>query len=189
MGVNGFETDVSGDLVIRDVDGEVQEEEGGIRNGPCEFEGTVEGVGEIDELFELLMGTRDSTDIVINVVEKEGLNVHGEDEVLGAGELQVLEKVEGMGCIPNVGGEFLVQRGKNGVQVVDGLGDDDLVIRGGVVIEGMVGEGVRELVSGLSDLEISLPYYHCGPLLAGLMARLGLKQREKRAVHSDGERL
>eukprot|EP00061_Rhincodon_typus_P009881 g33711.t1 len=39
--------------------------------------------------------------------------------------------------------------------VVDGLGDDGLVIRGGVVIERVAGEGggVRELVSGLSDVE------------------------------------
>eukprot|EP00061_Rhincodon_typus_P007225 g28719.t1 len=34
-----------------------------------------------------------------------GLDVHGEDEVLGAGELKVLEEVEGMS---GVDGEFLV---------------------------------------------------------------------------------
>eukprot|EP00061_Rhincodon_typus_P017181 g45758.t1 len=43
--------------------------------------------------------------------------IHGEDEVLEAGELKVLEKVEGMGYAPYVGGEFLDQRGKNRVEV------------------------------------------------------------------------
>eukprot|EP00061_Rhincodon_typus_P017417 g46107.t1 len=47
----------------------------------------------------------------------ERLNVHGEDEVLGAGELKILEKVESMGCVPKVDGEFLDERGKNGVKV------------------------------------------------------------------------
>eukprot|EP00061_Rhincodon_typus_P012438 g38175.t1 len=39
-------------------DGEVQEGEEGVRNGPCEFGGRVEGVGEVGELLELLVGEK-----------------------------------------------------------------------------------------------------------------------------------
>eukprot|EP00061_Rhincodon_typus_P012130 g37671.t1 len=37
----------------------------------------------------------------------QGLDIHDEDEVLGAGKLEVLEEVEGVGDVPHVGGEFL----------------------------------------------------------------------------------
>eukprot|EP00061_Rhincodon_typus_P004811 g23481.t1 len=47
----------------------------------------------------------------------QGLDVHSEDEVLGARELKVLEEVEGMGSVPNVGGEFVGQSGKDRVEV------------------------------------------------------------------------
>eukprot|EP00061_Rhincodon_typus_P015346 g42962.t1 len=39
----------------------------------------------------------------------QGLDVHGEDEVLRARELEGLEEVEGMSSVLNVGGEFLDQ--------------------------------------------------------------------------------
>eukprot|EP00061_Rhincodon_typus_P009530 g33104.t1 len=47
----------------------------------------------------------------------QGLDVHSEDEVLGARELEVLEELEGMGGVPYVGGEFLDQEGQNRVKV------------------------------------------------------------------------
>eukprot|EP00061_Rhincodon_typus_P012683 g38574.t1 len=75
-----------------------------------------------------------------------------------------------------------------GNEVVDGMGDG-LVIRGGVMIEGTVGDGVRKLVSGHSDVEVSSPYQHHTPLSAGLMVRLGLQRRGRRTARSDGERL
>eukprot|EP00061_Rhincodon_typus_P006210 g26603.t1 len=138
MGVNGFKMDVGGELVTGDGDRDVQEREGGVRNGPDEFEGRVESVGEIDELFEFL--------------------------VLGARELKVLEKVETMGY---VGGEFQDRRGKNRVEVggdelsgtgaVKDNGSTGAVgfmdFGGGVRIEEKVGGGVGELASGLSDVE------------------------------------
>eukprot|EP00061_Rhincodon_typus_P018222 g47313.t1 len=43
----------------------------------------------------------------------QGLDVHREDEVLGAREFEVLEEVEGMGGVPDVGGEFLGPQGDN----------------------------------------------------------------------------
>eukprot|EP00061_Rhincodon_typus_P015067 g42536.t1 len=69
-------------------DKEVQEREGGIRDGPGEFEVGVKGASKVDEMFKLLLG----------------LDVHGEDEVLEAGELKVLEAVEDVGTILNVAG-------------------------------------------------------------------------------------
>eukprot|EP00061_Rhincodon_typus_P007816 g29880.t1 len=67
MRVGGFEIDVGVEAVTRDGDGEVQEVEGGIRDGPSEF---VVGV-KVDELFMLLMGARGSADTVINVAKEE----------------------------------------------------------------------------------------------------------------------
>eukprot|EP00061_Rhincodon_typus_P018941 g48335.t1 len=52
-------------------DGEDQDGEGGIRNGPGELDSKVEGVGEVDKLLELLVGAQNSTDVVINMEEKE----------------------------------------------------------------------------------------------------------------------
>eukprot|EP00061_Rhincodon_typus_P017607 g46376.t1 len=49
----------------------IQEGDGGVRNGPGEFEGAVEGVGEVADLFEFLAGARGSSDTVTNVVERE----------------------------------------------------------------------------------------------------------------------
>eukprot|EP00061_Rhincodon_typus_P009198 g32501.t1 len=63
--------DVTGELVFRDGDGVVQEGKGGVRNGPDEFEGKLEGVGEVHELLELLAGARGSTNAIINITEKE----------------------------------------------------------------------------------------------------------------------
>eukprot|EP00061_Rhincodon_typus_P012536 g38325.t1 len=57
MGVGGFEVNVDAESVAGD--------------GPGEFEVGVKGVGEVDELFELLMGVRGSTDAVINIAEEE----------------------------------------------------------------------------------------------------------------------
>eukprot|EP00061_Rhincodon_typus_P006067 g26306.t1 len=57
--------------VARDGDGEDQEGEGGVRDGPGEFEVGMKDVGEVDELFVLLVGARGSTDTVINVAEEE----------------------------------------------------------------------------------------------------------------------
>eukprot|EP00061_Rhincodon_typus_P011297 g36207.t1 len=71
MGVGEFEIDVGAEVVTRDGDREVQEGEGGIRDGPGEFEVGVEGVGKVDELFKLLMGAQGSTGTVINVAEEE----------------------------------------------------------------------------------------------------------------------
>eukprot|EP00061_Rhincodon_typus_P016126 g44174.t1 len=56
---------------FRGGDRQVQEGEGGVRNGAGEFEDIMEGVGDIDELFELLMGAQGSTDTVINIAEKK----------------------------------------------------------------------------------------------------------------------
>eukprot|EP00061_Rhincodon_typus_P018476 g47656.t1 len=50
---------------------EVQEEGGGVRNGPGEFEVRVKDVVEVDELFKLLVGARGGADTVINVAEEE----------------------------------------------------------------------------------------------------------------------
>eukprot|EP00061_Rhincodon_typus_P007954 g30140.t1 len=82
VGVDGFETDIGANSVGGDGDGEVQEGEGGVRDGPGEFEVRVKGVGEVDELFELFVGARSSTNTVINVVEEEvraGANVTAEE--------------------------------------------------------------------------------------------------------------
>eukprot|EP00061_Rhincodon_typus_P014274 g41200.t1 len=71
LGADAAEAEEFGESVTGEEDGKVQEREGGARNGPGEFEGALEGVGEVDELFELLAGARGSTDTVINVAEKE----------------------------------------------------------------------------------------------------------------------
>eukprot|EP00061_Rhincodon_typus_P013303 g39596.t1 len=71
MGVGGFEIDVGVEAVTRDGDGEVQEGEGGIGDGPGEFEVGVKGVSKVDELFKLFVGARGSANAVIDVAEEE----------------------------------------------------------------------------------------------------------------------
>eukprot|EP00061_Rhincodon_typus_P006408 g27022.t1 len=112
----GFEKDISAESGAGDGDGEVREGEAGVGDGPGKFEVKVKDFGEVDEMFKLLVGARDSTETVIDVAEEERLNIHGEDEVLGAGELKVLEKVEGMGSVLKVGWKFLDQEEKNRVE-------------------------------------------------------------------------
>eukprot|EP00061_Rhincodon_typus_P007603 g29452.t1 len=63
--------DVGGESVSRDGNGEIQEEEGDVRNSPGEFEGGVEGVGKVNELLVVFMKARDCTDVVINIAEEE----------------------------------------------------------------------------------------------------------------------
>eukprot|EP00061_Rhincodon_typus_P001003 g13410.t1 len=43
----------------------------GIGDGPGELKIGVEGVNEVDELFQLLMGARGGVDVVIDVMEEE----------------------------------------------------------------------------------------------------------------------
>eukprot|EP00061_Rhincodon_typus_P013809 g40408.t1 len=62
--------DVSGESITGDGDGEVHEEEGGVRNGPDDFEVLVEGVGKVDELFELLT-EHEAAPIAFNIAKKE----------------------------------------------------------------------------------------------------------------------
>eukprot|EP00061_Rhincodon_typus_P000200 g10884.t1 len=57
--------------VARDGNREIQEGERGIRDGPDELQVGVEGVGEVDELVELLVGAQCGTDTVIDVMEEE----------------------------------------------------------------------------------------------------------------------
>eukprot|EP00061_Rhincodon_typus_P007346 g28954.t1 len=57
--------------VTRDGDGEVQEGEGIIRDGPGEFEVGLKGVRKFDELFKLLVAARGSVNTVIGVAEEE----------------------------------------------------------------------------------------------------------------------
>lgn len=57
---------------------------------------------------------------------------------------------------------------------MDGLGDDGLVLRGGVMIKGAVGGGVGELASGLGDVEVSAPYYNCASLVRGFYGEVGI---------------
>eukprot|EP00061_Rhincodon_typus_P010208 g34321.t1 len=64
--------DVSAKSVTRYGNGEVQEEEGRVRDGPGELKVRVKGVSEVDELFKLLMGEQVSGDAVINVMAEEG---------------------------------------------------------------------------------------------------------------------
>eukprot|EP00061_Rhincodon_typus_P008614 g31375.t1 len=85
MGVSGFEIDVGAEMVTGNGDREVQEGEGGVGDGPGEFEVRVKAVSKVDELFKLLMGARGSADTVINVVEEKGRNgasVTAEEELL-----------------------------------------------------------------------------------------------------------
>eukprot|EP00061_Rhincodon_typus_P002957 g18911.t1 len=63
--------DVTVVAVTRHEDREVQEREGGIRDGLGEFEVDVKGVSKVDELFKLLMVARGSADSVIDVAEEE----------------------------------------------------------------------------------------------------------------------
>eukprot|EP00061_Rhincodon_typus_P013296 g39585.t1 len=68
--VGGSEIGVGIEMVARDGRGAVQEGEGGIVDGPGEFEVRVKGVGKVDELFKLI-GARGSADTVISVAEEE----------------------------------------------------------------------------------------------------------------------
>eukprot|EP00061_Rhincodon_typus_P005911 g25997.t1 len=61
------------EAVTRDEDGEVQEGEGGIGDGPGAFEVGLTGVSKVNELFKLLVGARGGVNTVINVAEEEGL--------------------------------------------------------------------------------------------------------------------
>eukprot|EP00061_Rhincodon_typus_P019188 g9757.t1 len=63
--------DVGFQVVARDGNKEVQEGERGIRDGPGELKLGVEGFGEVDELFDLLVGARGGVNTVINVTEEE----------------------------------------------------------------------------------------------------------------------
>eukprot|EP00061_Rhincodon_typus_P018218 g47307.t1 len=71
VGVGWLEIDVGVEVVTRDGNGEVQEGEGGIGDGPGELKVGLKGVCKVDELFKLLMGARGSTDTVIDVAEEE----------------------------------------------------------------------------------------------------------------------
>eukprot|EP00061_Rhincodon_typus_P011105 g35883.t1 len=140
--------DVGAKSVAGDGGREVQEGEGGIRDGPGEFQIRVKDVGEVDELFKLLVGLPSSTDAVIKVVEEEvrdgasvpaeqelfhisyeeagiawtyKLSVHGEYEMLESGELKVSEKVEGMSYVPNVWWEVRGAEGKEWSQGYFGM--------------------------------------------------------------------
>eukprot|EP00061_Rhincodon_typus_P001082 g13667.t1 len=46
-----------------------------------------------------------------------------------------------------------------------------LVVGGVVMIKGTVGGGVRELASGLGDVEVSAPYYNCASLVHGFYVK------------------
>eukprot|EP00061_Rhincodon_typus_P000751 g12650.t1 len=63
--------DIRFQVVARDGNREVQEEERGIGDGPGELKVVVEGVREVDELFKLLVGARGSADTVVDVTEEE----------------------------------------------------------------------------------------------------------------------
>eukprot|EP00061_Rhincodon_typus_P017322 g45967.t1 len=67
----GGENKMDGNRKVRDGNGEVQEGDGGVRNSPGEFEGGMESIGEVDELFKLLAGARGHTNVVISLAEKE----------------------------------------------------------------------------------------------------------------------
>eukprot|EP00061_Rhincodon_typus_P007078 g28383.t1 len=69
MGISVFEIDIGVEVVTRDGDRGVQEGEGGIGDGPGEFEVGARGVSKVDELFKLLMGAQGSADTIINVME------------------------------------------------------------------------------------------------------------------------
>eukprot|EP00061_Rhincodon_typus_P006271 g26737.t1 len=71
VGVGGLEIDVSFEAVNRIGDGELQEGEGCMGDGPGEFEVGVKRFSKIDELFNLLIVARGSTDTVIDVMEEE----------------------------------------------------------------------------------------------------------------------
>eukprot|EP00061_Rhincodon_typus_P003259 g19653.t1 len=71
MGVGGLEIDAGFEAVTRDGDREVQEGEGGIRDGPGEFEVGVRSVSKVDELFKFLVGIQGSAYTVIDVAEEE----------------------------------------------------------------------------------------------------------------------
>eukprot|EP00061_Rhincodon_typus_P006975 g28167.t1 len=63
--------DIGFQVVARDGNREVEEGERNIRDGPGELNVGVEGVGEVDELFELLVRARGGADTVIDVMEEE----------------------------------------------------------------------------------------------------------------------
>eukprot|EP00061_Rhincodon_typus_P002239 g16967.t1 len=63
--------DISFQVVARDGNREVQEGERGIKDGPGELNVGVEGVSEVGELFELLVGARGGADTAIDVTEEE----------------------------------------------------------------------------------------------------------------------
>eukprot|EP00061_Rhincodon_typus_P013956 g40669.t1 len=71
IGIGGLEIDVSVEAVTRDGDGEAQEGERSIRDGPGEVEVGVKDVSKVDELFKLLMGARGGADTIIDVAEEE----------------------------------------------------------------------------------------------------------------------
>eukprot|EP00061_Rhincodon_typus_P014074 g40874.t1 len=56
---------------VGDGDREIQERVGRVRNGSVEFENGLEGISEVDELLKLLVGAQGSTDMVVNMTEKE----------------------------------------------------------------------------------------------------------------------
>eukprot|EP00061_Rhincodon_typus_P017942 g46884.t1 len=103
VGAGGLEIDVSFEAVTRDGDGKVQEGQGGIRDGPDGFEVGVKDVSKVDELLKLLVGARDEGvggkglvglagkeeaegfwAICVRDTSVQELDVHSEDEVLGA---------------------------------------------------------------------------------------------------------
>eukprot|EP00061_Rhincodon_typus_P010011 g33946.t1 len=68
------------DALVLEVDGdsEIQEGEGGIGDGPDEFEDVVKVVSDVDELLKLLMGAQGSANTVIDVAEEEVRDGAGE---------------------------------------------------------------------------------------------------------------
>eukprot|EP00061_Rhincodon_typus_P002281 g17073.t1 len=63
--------DISFKVVTRDGDGEAQEGERDIRDGPDVHKVGVEGVSKVDELFEIPVGARGDADTVIDVTEEK----------------------------------------------------------------------------------------------------------------------
>ncbi|GCC32325.1 hypothetical protein chiPu_0010786 [Chiloscyllium punctatum] len=57
---------------------------------------------------------------------------------------------------------------------MDGLGDDGLVVGGGVMVKGVVGGGVRELASNFSGVKISAPNYDCASLACRFDSEVGV---------------
>eukprot|EP00061_Rhincodon_typus_P015048 g42505.t1 len=85
MGVSGFEIDVDAQSVAGDGDREVQEGEGGVRDGPGEFEVEMKSVDEVD-----ILHSKDSKNCRCWSQSQYSVELeeHGRsDSIRGAGEL------------------------------------------------------------------------------------------------------